>query len=116
MVRKKSKNDWRPELVNLIAGYSVRLPQPRGSCCNFRRDNRSRRAEPAGVELAQSDGVTLVAECQTPPVNSSPICYTNFTFLSGKLRTGLPVAAKIAFSTAGATTLMVGSPTPPQKS
>ena len=27
----------------------------------------------------------------------------------------LPVAAKIAFSTAGAATAMVGSPTPPQK-
>ena len=42
--------------------------------------------------------------------------YTSFTFFSGKLRTGLPVAAKIAFITAGATTQMVGSPTPPQKS
>ncbi len=42
--------------------------------------------------------------------------YTSFTFLSGRLRTGLPVAAKIALSTAGATTQMVGSPTPPQKS
>ena len=27
----------------------------------------------------------------------------------------LPVAAKIAFSTAGAATAIVGSPTPPQK-
>jgi hypothetical protein len=42
--------------------------------------------------------------------------YTSFTFLSGRLRTGLPVAAKIAFITAGVTTQMVGSPTPPQKS
>src|ERR1019366_424450 len=42
--------------------------------------------------------------------------YTNFTFFSGRLRTGLPVAAKMALSTAGATTLIVGSPTPPQKS
>jgi len=38
------------------------------------------------------------------------------TFLNGRLRTGLPVAAKIAFMTAGETTQMVGSPTPPQKS
>src|SRR5262249_39686536 len=42
--------------------------------------------------------------------------YTNLTFFSGRLRTGLPVAAKIALSTAGVTTLIVGSPTPPQKS
>ena len=46
----------------------------------------------------------------------SPDCYTSFTFFSGRLRTGLPVAAKIAFITAGVTTQMVGSPTPPQKS
>jgi hypothetical protein len=42
--------------------------------------------------------------------------YTSLTFFSGRLRTGLPVAAKIAFITDGATTQMVGSPTPPQKS
>ena len=35
--------------------------------------------------------------------------------LSGKSRMRLPVAAKIALSTAGAATAMVGSPTPPQK-
>ena len=42
--------------------------------------------------------------------------YTSLRFFSGRLRTGLPVAAKIAFSTAGVTTQIVGSPTPPQKS
>ena len=42
--------------------------------------------------------------------------YTSLTFLSGRLRIGLPVAAKMALSTAGATTQIVGSPTPPQKS
>ena len=42
--------------------------------------------------------------------------YTSFTFFSGRLRTGLPVAAWMALSTAGVTTQMVGSPTPPQKS
>ncbi len=42
--------------------------------------------------------------------------YTSLTFFSGKLRTGLPVAAKMAFITAGFTTHIVGSPTPPQKS
>ena len=40
----------------------------------------------------------------------SPECF------SGNVRTGLPVAAKIAFSTDGAVTQIVGSPTPPQKS
>ena len=34
---------------------------------------------------------------------------------SGTERMRLPVAAKIAFSTAGAATMIVGSPTPPQK-
>jgi hypothetical protein len=42
--------------------------------------------------------------------------YTSFRFFSGRLRTGFPVAAWIAFSTEGVTTQMVGSPTPPQKS
>ena len=36
-------------------------------------------------------------------------------FFSGRVRMRLPVAAKMAFSTAGAATAMVGSPTPPQK-
>jgi len=40
--------------------------------------------------------------------------YTSLTFFSGRLRTGLPVAAWIALRTAGDTTEMVGSPTPPQ--
>ncbi len=34
---------------------------------------------------------------------------------NGRSRMRLPVAAKIAFSTAGAATAIVGSPTPPQK-
>ena len=42
--------------------------------------------------------------------------YTSLTFFSGRLRTGVPVAAKIAVRTAGVTTQIVGSPTPPQKS
>ena len=50
------------------------------------------------------------------PCHSEVKTYTSLTFLSGRLRTGLPVAAKMALSTAGATTQMVGSPTPPQKS
>jgi hypothetical protein len=41
---------------------------------------------------------------------------TSLTFFSGRLRTGFPVAAWIAFITAGDTTAMVGSPMSPQKS
>src|SRR5262245_54908557 len=41
--------------------------------------------------------------------------YVSFVFLSGNERTRLPVAANTALRTAGAATLMVGSPTPPQK-
>ena len=37
-------------------------------------------------------------------------------FFNGKERTRLPVALKYAFSTAGAATQMVGSPTPPHGS
>jgi hypothetical protein len=36
-------------------------------------------------------------------------------FFSGRSRMRLPVAAKMALSTAGAATAIVGSPTPPQK-
>ena len=39
-----------------------------------------------------------------------------FWFINGSERMRLPVAAKIALSTAGAATAIVGSPTPPQKS
>src|SRR6185312_9373012 len=48
--------------------------------------------------------------------STESVTYTSLTFFSGKLRTGLPVAAWMALSTAGAATQMVGSPTPPQKS
>ena len=51
--------------------------------------------------------------CRRPALRGP---YTSFTCFSGRLRTGLPVAAWIAFSTQGATTQIVGSPTPPQKS
>jgi hypothetical protein len=58
---------------------------------------------------------TLVASYPSRP-QLALIRYAKFTFFSGRLRTGLPVAAKTAFNTEDATTLMVGSPTPPQKS
>ena len=41
--------------------------------------------------------------------------FFRLVFASGRSRMRLPVAAKIAFSTAGAATAIVGSPTPPQK-
>jgi hypothetical protein len=44
------------------------------------------------------------------------LLYTSLTFFSGRVRTGFPIAAWMALSTAGATTQIVGSPTPPQKS
>ena len=50
--------------------------------------------------------------CQKP---RCPHARLRSACLSGKSRTRLPVAAKIAFSTAGAATAIVGSPTPPQK-
>ena len=84
----------------------------------------------AGGVRESGAGCTTTPRLATPPlastlpasgegkdrVRGSRLPYTSFTFFSGRLRTGLPVAAKIAFITAGATTQMVGSPTPPQKS
>ena len=46
---------------------------------------------------------------------ASPHACARSVSRSGKERTRLPVAAKIAFSTAGPATAIVGSPTPPQK-
>lgn len=63
-------------------------------------------------------GVFLLALRLRPPdvaLRAHP-GYVSFTFFNGNCRTGLPVAAWMAFSTAGVTTQMVGSPTPPQKS
>lgn len=54
------------------------------------------------------------------PPCASPHCTAQAAlrswFISGNVRIRLPVAAKIALSTAGAATAIVGSPTPPQKS
>ena len=53
----------------------------------------------------------------TPRGGPSPAAHArrrSWSF-SGSCRMRLPVAAKIAFSTAGAATAIVGSPTPPQK-
>jgi len=64
--------------------------------------------------------VAFKSPLRSPPAAERTVphsnAYASFRFFSGRLRTGLPVAAWIALSTAGATTQMVGSPTPPQKS
>ena len=86
------------------------------------------RLKAARFQPRKSDSSTASSEALPPRehANALPLrfgfrgddrcAHTSFTFFSGKLRTGLPVAAKIALSTAGATTQIVGSPTPPQKS
>jgi len=70
--------------------------------------------------LAGSSSVATIDEFSRRASNRLPrerrLPYTSLTFFSGRLRTGLPVAAKMAFITAGFTTQIVGSPTPPQKS
>src|SRR5262249_26200235 len=72
------------------------------------------------VPVDESFAAYLLGACPRRRLDAAPArstCgYTSLTFLSGKLRTGLPVAAKIALRTAGVTTEIVGSPTPPQKS
>jgi hypothetical protein len=47
---------------------------------------------------------------------AAPLTYSNrmLWFFSGNVRMRCPVAAKMALSTAGAATKIVGSPTPPQ--
>ena len=65
------------------------------------------------LRTAAKGGLCLPARGREKKVDAR---YTSFTFFSGRLRTGLPVAAKIAFITEGATTQIVGSPMPPQKS
>ena len=69
---------------------------------------------PYEVSSLNSRELAVIATVEPLPVHRRG--QTNLTSFSGKLRTGLPVAAKIALSTAGATTQIVGSPTPPQKS
>src|SRR5436190_333254 len=66
--------------------------------------------------IDRHDYLPMVCGSLVYQIRGDPQPYTSLTCLSGRLRTGLPVAAKIALSTAGVTTQIVGSPTPPQKS
>ena len=54
---------------------------------------------------------SLEGAVEAPPLTQTSVMPW---FLSGKVRMRLPVAAVNAFSTAGAATQIVGSPTPPQ--
>jgi hypothetical protein len=85
-----------------------------------RRTERSTRAF-AALIVSRSCGAGAGSARELLPrprhprsLNSSATA--SLRFFSGRLRTGLPVAAWIAFMTEGATTQIVGSPTPPQKS
>lgn len=84
--------------------------------------NIGAKADRQKLIAALLDEVCRVIACVRRPGGTIPNsgrlrhAYTSLTFFSGRLRTGLPVAAWIALSTAGDTTEMVGSPMPPQKS
>jgi alkanesulfonate monooxygenase SsuD/methylene tetrahydromethanopterin reductase-like flavin-dependent oxidoreductase (luciferase family) len=71
--------------------------------------SRSTSAGPAGDDLDGSEGEEAAA-LYAAAVHASRMLW----FFSGNDRTRCPVAAKIALSTAGAATKIVGSPTPPQ--
>src|SRR5439155_22600906 len=84
------------------------------------RDRRRTRAECHWRATSKAD---LVIACRNtvPPLPTAERRQTRQVdfrswFINGSERMRLPVAAKIALSTAGAATAIVGSPTPPQKS
>src|SRR5215217_6691871 len=72
---------------------------------------QARRDAPYGDVLNEEGARRVFAAARHPGDHALPRSW----FLSGRLRMRLPVAAKIALSTAGAATAIVGSPTPPQK-
>jgi len=72
-------------------------------------------AAPAGGSAAAPPAAAIEAS----PIAAARMPRTDYTiwmpwFFSGNVRMRLPVAAANAFSTAGAATQIVGSPTPPQ--
>ncbi len=78
------------------------IPSDLGVCCLGKQNHGgSQRREGLWLRLGSTGA------CPRPYARS-------LTFFSGSERTGLPVAANIAFITAGAATAIVGSPTPPQ--
>lgn len=84
---------------------------------NFKGMQRKQRCEtPEPGEHTEHETKKTPHEAAFFPAGDSSAHTNRIPLLNGTCRTGLPVAAKIAFSTAGTTTQMVGSPTPPQKS
>ena len=104
----------------------ARWRQPRGVATQLRQpgavDPQRRRQRRAGCVVCRrnSGGRRQRLSCWSSRgaclLHRHPAGHANFTCFSGRLRTGLPVAAWIALSTLGVTTQIVGSPTPPQKS
>jgi len=112
---------WISSSVNPLAIRSVtvpaRLSRGTGDVTGSMRDDtpstpRRRQAAPPTRGRPRRSRRT-----RSPRPGTSTFVYTIVMpwFFSGKVRMRLPVAAKNAFSTAGAATQIVGSPTPPQK-
>jgi hypothetical protein len=75
--------------------------------------------EHAAAPAGGSADATTAAAIEAHPIAVARMLRMAYTiwmpwFFSGKVRMRLPVAAAYAFSTAGAATQIVGSPTPPQ--
>jgi hypothetical protein len=105
-------------LAHLAARRAEPHPPPRPRC-RRRCARTSTRSPPSSISrrCCEARSTLLPPHARGRELGAAPPQrYASLAFLSGKLRTGLPVAAWIALSTAGVTTQMVGSPTPPQKS
>ncbi len=95
--------EWQPEQELAPGGASdaTALADP------ARETNR------ANPRIVCRNTVSAFAAAERSPIGQVEL---KSWFISGSERIRLPVAAKIALSTAGAATAIVGSPTPPQKS
>ena len=120
-------------IVGRIAADQPRAPRcpPRGPPDGSRSRRPPRAARPPGRRpRARSDRrqergprqsamrVRFMSESlrrRRPPIGRSIHDFLKSWFFSGSERMRLPVAAKIALHSAGATTATGGSPTPPQK-
>jgi hypothetical protein len=99
-----------------VAPSTAKGPRRKTNLPMLHRMARERRANSVGAGLKPAPSFSPYGR---GGVETRPYAFrrqTSFTFLSGRLRTGLPVAAWMALRTAGVTTEMVGSPMPPQKS